>query len=151
MAGKSWTGWLDPAARAPGFPPQRLVVPDPVGKGRFWELWVVRPLGFEAGLVGGRTGPGRQGLLVARVDPDHARRQPLGVPLRILDAHPGTPEPPQPRLPCGRWQLDDAAFNLGDGEVSAGSDGPFSWEILESDLAGRLKVHVTLRPKGSRP
>lgn len=151
LSGRSWSGWLDPAARAPGSSVQRLVVPDPSGRGRFWELWVTRPLGFEAGLVGGRTGPGHQGLLVARIDPGHARRRPLGVPLRILDAHPESPEPPQPRLPCGRWQLDDAAFNLGAGENPRGSDGTLSWEVLAEDSAGRLEVRVTLRSGGRKP
>jgi hypothetical protein len=150
-SGKSWTGWLDPAIRAPASAPQRLIVPDPSGDGRFWELWVARPWGFEAGRVGGRTGPGHQGLLVARVDPFYARRRSPGVPVRILDAHPDSPEPPQPRLPCGRWQLDDAAFNLGAGETARGSDGPFTWEILQTDGAGRLRIRIQLRPRGNRP
>ena len=151
VACRSWSGWLDPIVRAPSANPQRLVVPDPAGGGRFWEFWVARPLGFEAGLVGGRTGPGRQGLVVARVDPPAEHRRPPGAPVRVVDAHPDSPEPPQPRLPCGRWQLDDAAFGLGPGETARGADGALAWEVQDQDGAGRLQVRVTLRSRGKRP
>jgi hypothetical protein len=142
---RAWQGWLDPLERAPRENPQRLVIPDPRRKGRFWELNVRRPLGSDQGRVGNRWGPGYEGLIVARVSPFLLSKGTPRGPVRVLDAHPGTPEPPRPRYPDGRWQLDDAAFNLGPGEVAAGQDGPLSWEVLATDASGRMKVRVSLR------
>jgi hypothetical protein len=148
----TWEGWMDPLERAPRDLPQRLVVPDPRGKGRFWEFNVRRPLGFDRGRTGDRWGPGYEGLVVARVDPAllarvdahlQVNRQFLG-PVRVQNAHPGTPEPPLPRHPAGRWQLDGAAYNLGPGEVGKGQDGPLAWEVLAVDPAGRMRIRVTL-------
>ncbi len=80
------------------------------------------------------------------IDPDLLTEEgePKG-PVRIVDAHPHSHEPPQPRFPCGRWELDDAAFNLGEGEVSKGSDGPLSWEVVSVDSFGSLRVRVKLK------
>ncbi len=140
----AWEGWLDPLARAPGAHPQALRVADPRKPGAFWELSVRRPWGFDAGRIGGRWGPGHQGLVVATVDPSLlSDGEPLG-PVRVVDAHPGSPEPPKPRLPCGRYELDDAAFNLGRGERPRGVDGPLAWEVLEADGLGRMKVRTRL-------
>jgi hypothetical protein len=147
-----WQGWLDPLERAARDLPQRLVVPDPGRWGRFWELSVRRPWGFDRGRTGDRWGPGYEGLVVARIDPAllarvdddlQVTRAFLG-PVRVLDAHPGAPEPPLPRHPAGRWQLDGAAYNLGPGEVGAGRDGALRWEVLAVDEAGRMKVRVVL-------
>jgi hypothetical protein len=148
----AWEGWLDPLERAARDLPQRLVVPDPRRRGRFWDLEVRRPWGFDRGRTGDRWGPGFEGLVVARVDPAllarvdahlQVTRAFLG-PVRVINAHPGSPEPPLPRYPAGRWQLDGAAFNLGPGEVAAGRDGPLQWEVLATDPAGRMKVRVML-------
>lgn len=111
-----------------------------------WELEVRRPWGFERGRVGGRFGPGHQGLIVMRVNPTLLSEDggSLG-PVKVIDAHPGTPEPPQPRFPAGRWQLDDAAFNMGPGEISKGADGSLHWEVLAVDPGGRMKVRVWLQ------
>lgn len=142
LAGRSWVGWLDPLARATGDFPQRLVVPDSRKKGSFWNLELRRPWGFDQGRVGDRWGPGFDGLIVSHVDPSLLSvGEPRGA-VRVIDAHPGTPEPPAPRFPCGRWELDDAAFNLGKGENPKGSDGPLSWEILALDGVGRIKLRV---------
>ncbi|WP_005033519.1 carboxypeptidase-like regulatory domain-containing protein [Holophaga foetida] len=146
METRAWEGWLDPLERAPGAHPQRLLVPDPRRRGHFWEFSVRRPWGFDGGRVGGRWGAGFEGLLVARIRPER-----LSVdggsrgPVQVIDAHPGTPEPPKPRYPWGRWQLDDAAFNLGTGEVGHGQDGPLRWRVLEIDGAGRMRVAVRVR------
>ena len=140
-----WQGWLDPLARAPGAKPQRVVVPDPRGGGAFWEFNVRRPLGFDRGRTGDRWGPGFEGLVVARVKPALLGKGDSRGPVRVLDAHPGTAEPPRPRYPCGRWELDDAAFNRGPGETARGQDGPLSWEVLETDPGGRMKVRIRLR------
>jgi hypothetical protein len=43
------------------------------------------------------------------------------------------------------WELDDAAFNLGPGENPKGRTGPLSWEVLETDTRGRMRVRVTLK------
>ncbi len=148
VKGRSWEGWIAPASRAPGADPQWVTVSDPRRKGRFWSLEVRRPWGFERGRVGGRFGPGHAGLVVALVDPSLLSPDVPKGAVRVVDAHPGTPEPPKPRFPCGRWQLDDAAFELGPGEVAKGRRGPFAWEVLETDAAGRMKVRVTLRTAG---
>jgi hypothetical protein len=96
--------------------------------------------------VGGRWGPGREGLIVAAVDPVRLSSDaPLG-PVRVQDAHPGTPAPDPPRLPCGRHELDDAAFNAGPGEIAHGEDGPLHWKVLAADRLGRMKVRVRLSP-----
>nr|WP_320133773.1 hypothetical protein [uncultured Holophaga sp.] len=138
-----WEGWLAPLERAPGSDPQRLVVPDPRRRGRFWELSVRRPWGFDGGRVGQRWGAGYEGLVVARIRPDLLSTDGLSRgPVQVLDAHPGTPQPPKPRYPWGMWQLEDAAFNLGPGEVSAGQDGPLVWQVLALDGAGRMRVKV---------
>ena len=150
VASRTWTGWLAPLVRAPGADPQRVVVPDPRGRGRFWEFWVSRPWGFEAGRVGGRWGPGHEGLLVARVEPVLLNRAKSRGPVQVLDAHPGTAEPAQPRLPCGRFELDDAAFNLGPGENPRGRDGGLIWEVLEQDASGRLKIMIRWTSSGGR-
>ncbi|HLO67834.1 MAG TPA: hypothetical protein VK188_12495 [Holophaga sp.] len=140
----TWEGWMDPLPRAPREHPQRLRVPDPRRRGRFWELNVRRPLGFDRGRVAGRGGPGFEGLVVARVDPGLLTHgEPKGA-VRVVDAHPGTREPARPRFPGGRWQLDDAAFNLGPGEVAEGRDGPLRWRVLETDSAGRMRIRVEL-------
>ncbi len=140
----AWEGWLDPLERAPRDLPQRLVVPDPRKRGRFWDLEVRRPWGFDRGRTGGRWGPGYEGLVVARVDPAllarvdanlNVTRMFLG-PVRVVNAHPGTPEPPLPRHPAGRWQLDGAAFNLGPGETAKGTDGPLAWTGTRSGWSG---------------
>jgi hypothetical protein len=145
VTGREWTGWMSPILRATWDFPQRLVVPDPRGPGCFWNLEVRRPWGFDRGRVGDRWGPGFEGLVVSRVDPSLLSvDEPRGA-VRVLDAHPGTAEPSVPRFPCGRWELDDAAFNLGKGENPRGSDGPLSWEVLAEDAAGRMKVRVRLR------
>jgi hypothetical protein len=84
--------------------------------------------------------------VVARVDPGlltRGNRDPRG-PVRVLDAHPHSPEPPRPRYPCGRWELDDAAFALGPGEVPGGRDGLLAWEILAQDPSGRMRVRIRL-------
>jgi len=139
-----WEGWLDPLVRAPRDLPQQLVVPDPRRRGAFWTLEVRRPWGFDRGRTGGRWGPGYEGLVVARVDPALNRAGAFLGPARVVDAHPETPEPPKPRYPAGRWRLDDAAFNLGPGEVAAGRDGPLSWAVLAVDPSGRMRVRVAL-------
>ena len=152
--GRAWEGWMDPLERAPRDLPQRLVVPDPRRRGRFWELNVRRPWGFDRGRTGDRWGPGYEGLVVARVDPANLARvngtavsRQFRGPVRVLNAHPGMAEPPVPRYPWGRWQLDAAAFNLGPGEVAAGQDGPLRWEVLAVDASGRMKVRVGLAGK----
>ncbi len=50
----------------------------------------------------------------------------------------------KPRFPCGRWELDDAAFGLGPGENPKGRSGPLSWQVLETDAASRMKVRIRL-------
>ncbi len=145
LAGRQWMGWMNPLARAPRDFPQQLVVPDPRRKGCFWSLEVRRPWGFDRGRVGDRWGPGFEGLVVSHIDPSLlSEGEPRGA-VRVIDAHPGSPEPPSPRFPCGRWELDDAAFKLGQGEHPKGSDGPLSWEVLAEDGAGRMQVRVRLR------
>lgn len=144
VRGRTWEGWLAPAARAPGAEPQWLTLPDPRRKGRFFSLEVRRPWGFERGRIGGRFGPGHEGLVVARIDPGLLTHGEPRGPVRVVDAHPGTPEPAKPRLPLRLWELDDAAFNLGPGEKPAGRSGPLAWEVLATDAAGRMKVRVTL-------
>ena len=141
---RAWEGWMDPLERAPRDLAQRLVVPDPRHRGRFWEFNVRRPWGFDRGRTGGQWGPGYEGLVVARVDPALNRAGQFLGPVRVLRAHPDSPEPPLPRHPCHRWELDSAAFNLGPGEVAAGRDGPLRWEVLEVDPAGRMRVRVSL-------
>jgi len=143
----AWTGWIDPLVRATADVPQRLVVADSRQKGRFWELSVRRPWGFERGRVGNRWGPGFEGLVVAAIDPALLSvDEPRGA-VRVIDAHPGTSEPVAPRFPCGRWELDDAAFNLGKGEQARGFDGPLSWEVLAVDGSGRMKVKVKVKAR----
>jgi hypothetical protein len=151
---RTWTGWIRPLARAPGGDPQQVVVPDPKVRGAFWTFEVRRPWGFDGGRVGFRWGPGYEGLIVAHVDPDlvSVEDDPQG-PERVLDAHPRTPEPPAPRFPCGRYQLDDAAFNLGPGENPKGGEGPLRFEVIATDAAGRMEVRITLaapKPQKSR-
>ena len=145
---KSWTGWIRPLERAPGADPQQVVVPDPSVPGAFWTFEVRRPWGFDGGRVGFRWGPGYEGLIVAHVNPEliSTDDDPQG-PERVLDAHPGTPEPPSPRFPCGRWELDDAAFNLGPGQNSKGSDGPLRFEVLATDASGRMKVRIQMKAR----
>ncbi|MBL0210546.1 MAG: hypothetical protein IPQ13_06475 [Holophagaceae bacterium] len=146
IKGRAWDGWLAPLERAPGIDSQRLVVPDPRKAGAFWEFSVRRPWGFNRGRVGNRWGPGFEGLIVEHIDPSLLSREgePKG-PVRIMDAHPRSPEPPQPRFPCGRWELDDAAYNLGPGETAKGSDGPVSWEVISVDSFGSMRIQVNLR------
>ena len=144
VTGRAWEGWLAPASRAPGADPQWVTLPDPRKQGRFFSLEVRRPWGFERGQVGGRTGPGHEGLIVARIDPSLLTHGDPRGPVRVVDAHPGSPEPPKPRFPCRMWELDDAAFNLGPGEKPKGRSGPLSWEVLETDPSGRMKVRVRL-------
>ena len=144
VKGRSWEGWIAPVSRAPGADPQWVTLPDPRKKGRFFSLEVRRPWGFERGRVGGRFGPGHEGLVVATVDPALLSPDDPRGPVRVVDAHPGSPEPPKPRFPCGRWELDDAAFNLGPGENPKGRSGPLTWEVLETDASGRMRVRVDL-------
>lgn len=147
IKGSAWDGWIAPLGRAPGIDSQRLVVPDPRKANTFWEFSVRRPWGFDRGRVGNRWGPGFEGLIVEHIDPSLLSGEggePKG-PVRIVDAHPHSPEPPQPRFPCGRWELDDAAFNLGKGEVSKGSDGPLSWSVISVDSFGSMRIQVKLK------
>ena len=144
LKGRIWEGWIAPASRAPSADPQWVTLPDPRKKGRFFSLEVRRPWGFERGRIGGRFGPGYEGLVVASIDPSHLTYGDPKGPVRVVDAHPHTTEPPKPRLPLHLWELDDAAFNLGPGEHSKGRSGPLSWEVLEADASGRLRVRVTL-------
>jgi hypothetical protein len=146
VKGRSWEGWIAPASRAPGQDPQWVTLPDPRKRGRFFSLEVRRPWGFERGRIGGRFGPGHEGLVVALIDPGLLSYGTPRGPVRVVDAHPHSPEPPKPRLPLHLWELDDAAFNLGPGETSRGRSGPLSWEVLESDPSGRLRVRITLTP-----
>ena len=144
VKGRSWEGWIAPASRAPGADPQWVTVADPRKKGRFFSLEVRRPWGFERGRIGGRFGPGHEGLVVALVDPSLLTYGDPKGPVRGVDAHPDSPAPPMPRLPLGLWELDDAAFNLGPGEQPKGRSGPLSWEVLEADASGRMRVRVKL-------
>jgi hypothetical protein len=144
VKGRSWEGWIAPISRAPGADAQWVTLPDPRKKGRFFSLEVRRPWGFERGRVGGRFGPGYEGLIVATVDPSLLSPDEPRGPVRVVDAHPGSPEPPKPRFPCRRWELDDAAFNLGPGENPKGHSGPLSWEVLDTDAGGRMRVRVAL-------
>ena len=144
VPGRTWEGWIAPASRAPGTDPQWVTLPDPRRKGRFFSLEVRRPWGFERGRVGGRFGPGHEGLVVATIDPGLLTHGYPKGPVRVVDAHPGTPEPPKPRFPCRMWELDDAAFNLGPDENPKGRSGPLSWEVMETDASGRMRVRVTL-------
>ena len=150
VTGRSWEGWLAPVSRAPGAEPQWLTVPDPRKKGRFFSLEVRRPWGFERGRIGGRFGPGHEGLVVALIDPALLAGGGARGPVRVVDAHPGSPEPPKPHLPNRLWELDDAAFNLGPGEVPRGRSGPLSWEVLETDASGRMRVRIELARSPSR-
>lgn len=134
-----WEGWLAPLARAPEAGLQALRVPDPRKPGRFWELSVRRAWGFDAGRTGGRAFP--EGLVVARIDPSLLTTDgDSRGPVRVVDARPGTPEPPKPRYPDGRWELDDAAFQVGG--VPRGSEGPLAWTVLEEDAQGRMRIRV---------
>jgi hypothetical protein len=144
VKGRSWEGWIAPASRAPRADPQWVTVPDPRKKGRFFSLEVRRPWGFERGRIGDRFGPGFEGLLVALIDPGLLTKGDPKGPVRVVDAHPKTPQPPKPRLPLRLWELDDAAFNLGPGETAKGHSGPLSWEVLETDASGRMRVRVNL-------
>ncbi|HJW09241.1 MAG TPA: hypothetical protein VJ483_06370, partial [Holophagaceae bacterium] len=81
------------------------------------------------------------------VDPDLLSDDEPEGPVRVMDAHPGTEEPAPPRFPCQRYELDDAAYNLGGDENPMGGDGAFRWTVLETDAAGRMKVRVELRGK----
>lgn len=144
VKGRAWEGWIAPASRAPGADPQWITLPDPRKKGRFFSLEVRRPWGFERGRVGGRFGPGHEGLVVALIDPALLTYgEPKGA-VRVIDAHPTTQEPPKPRFPLKLWELDDAAFNVGKGENPKGRSGPLSWEVLETDAPGRMRVRVKL-------
>jgi len=148
----AWEGWMDPLERAPRDLPQSLVVPDPRGRGRggrFWEFEVRRPWGYDRGRTGDAWGPGHEGLVVARIDPALNRAGKFLGPVRVIQAHPDSPEPPKPRHPCGRWQLDSAAFNLGPGELAGGEDGPLRWQVLEVDAAGRMRVRMSLDRGGA--
>ena len=151
IKGNAWDGWIAPLERAPGIDSQRLIVPDPRKANAFWEFSVRRPWGFDGGRVGNRWGPGFEGLIVEHIDPDllieTSDASESRGPVRIVDAHPHSPEPPQPRFPCGRWELDDAAFNLGEGEVAKGSDGPLSWEVVAVDSFGSLRIQVKLKAR----
>ncbi|HJW72926.1 MAG TPA: hypothetical protein VJ486_08715 [Geothrix sp.] len=145
VGGTRWEGWIAPVSRAPGDDPQWVTIPDPRRKGRFFSLEVRRPWGYEQGRVGNRFGPGYAGLLVASIDPSRLSYGDPRGPVRVVDAHPHTPEPPKPRVPLRLWELDDAAFNLGPGETPKGRSGPLSWEVLETDARGRMRVRVALR------
>ena len=145
VKGRTWEGWIAPASRAPGADPQWITVPDPRKKGRFFSLEVRRPWGFERGRIGNRFGPGNEGLVVALIDPSLLTEGDPKGPVRVVDAHPGSPQPPKPRLPLRLWELDDAAFNLGPGENPKGRSGSLSWEVLETDASGRMRVKVTLK------
>jgi hypothetical protein len=142
--GQTWEGWLAPVSQAPGTNPQWLTLPDPRKRGRFFSLEVRRPWGFERGRIGGRFGPGYEGLLVALIDPSLLTHGNPKGPVRVVDAHPETPQPPKPRLPLRLWELDDAAFNLGPGENPKGRSGPLAWEVLATDASGRMRVRVSL-------
>ncbi len=145
VRGATWEGWLAPLARAPGQEVQALRVADPSRPGCFWELSVRRPWGFDRGRVGGRFGPGHEGLVVAAIDPSRLSSDGDSKgPVRVVDARPRTPEPDRPRHPGGRWQLDDAAFGVGKGEMTSGRDGALRWKVLAADGLGRLKVRVDL-------
>ncbi len=150
VKGRQWEGWIAPASRAPGADPQWVTLPDPRKKGRFFSLEVRRPWGFERGRIGGRFGPGCEGLLVALIDPSLLTHGEPKGPVRVVDAHPNTPQPPKPRLPLRLWELDDAAFNLGPGENPKGRSGPLSWEVLETDPSGRMRVRVAVDRRRSR-
>ncbi len=146
VKGLTWEGWIDPLERAPGVHPQAVRVADLRRKGAFWELSVRRPLGFDRGRVGNRWGAGFEGLVVAYVDPSRLSTDGASKgPVRVVDAHPGTKEPAKPRYPGKRWQLDDAAFNVGPREIPAGQDGPLRWRVLEADGGGRLRLRLALR------
>jgi len=145
LKGKTWEGWMDPLARAPGTKPQRIKVADPRETRRFWEFNVRWAWGFDRGRCGGRFGPGYQGVVVALIDPTKLTRGEPRGPVRVIDAHPGTTEPAKPRFPGGRWQLEDAAFGLGPGDVSVGQDGPLRWQVLEVDAEGCVKLRIELR------
>jgi hypothetical protein len=144
VRGRIWEGWIAPVARAPGADPQWVTLPDPRKRGRFFSLEVRRSWGFERGRIGNRSGPGHEGLLVALVDPSRLTYGNPRGPVRVVDAHPHTPEPPKPRLPLHLWELDDAAFNLGPGENPKGRSGPLSWEVLETDASGRMRIKLQL-------
>ena len=144
VKGRTWEGWIAPASRAPGADPQWITVPDPRKKGRFFSLEVRRPWGFERGRIGNRFGAGHEGLVAATIDPSLLTYGDPKGPVRVVDAHPGTPQPPKPRLPLRLWELDDAAFNVGPGEQPKGHSGPLSWDVLEADASGRLRVRVAL-------
>jgi hypothetical protein len=146
VQGRCWEGWIAPASRAPGADPQWVTLPDPRKRGRFFSLEVRRPWGFERGRIGNRFGPGYEGLVVALIEPSLLTQHgdPKGS-VRVVDAHPHTPQPPKPRLPLGLWELDDAAFGLGPGEIPKGRSGPLSWEVLETDASGRMRVRLDRR------
>lgn len=144
VKGRTWEGWIAPVSRAPAADPQWVTLADPRKKGRFFSLEVRRPWGFEQGRIGGRFGPGHQGLVVALIDPGLLTHGDPKGPVRVVDAHPHTAEPPKPRLPLRLWELDDAAFNLGPGEQPKGRSGPLSWDVLETDASGRMRVRVKL-------
>jgi hypothetical protein len=141
---RDWIGWIAPLVRATNGEPQRVVVPDPAVPGSFWNLEVRRPWGFERGRVGDRFGPGHEGLVVSHVNPELLTEGDPRGPMRVVDAHPRTPEPPAPRFPCGRWDLDDAAFNLGKGENPLGRDGALRFEVIDTDASGRMKVKLSV-------
>ncbi len=119
---RAWEGWIDPLERAPRDLPQRVLVPDRRGKGRFWEFNVRRPWGFDRGRTGDRWGPGYEGLVVARVDPSrlavvegYAVSRMFRGPVRVVNAHPGAVRAAAPLLPLGTLAAGRSGFQPGAG------------------------------------
>ncbi len=96
------------------------------------SIFVRQRLGFDKGLR-------NQGVVITKIDYSLAGSMNLRGPVRIEDAHPGTPEPSYLHFKY-EYELDDAAFGIGPGETSHYESEGVSIDIKESYADGSYRI-----------
>ena len=144
-----WTPWSGP----PGTCPSAWWCPTRGSRGRFWELNVRRPWGFDRGRTGDRWGPGYEGLVVARVDPSHmAKVDGLRV-THVPGPGAGAERPPglrrtarSPATPAAAGSWTGPPTTWGPGRLPPAGTGRCAGRCWRWIAAGRMRVRVTLAP-----
>jgi M6 family metalloprotease-like protein len=109
----------------------------PIGSNRALHVSVRQPLGFDRGLRD-------KGVVISRIDPALAGSFQLRGPVRVVDAHPGSPEPPYLHFKHD-YDLDDAAFDLGEGEAPAHEGDGVKIQLLEARPDGSYRLAIDVR------
>lgn len=104
---------------------------------RFYLINVRQKIGFDRGLRD-------KGVIVYYCDNDKIGQMKLAGPVEVRDAHPNSPKPISGYYLTPDYELDDAAFDLGEAEnpIFKANDGKLFLEVLKEHPNGAYDVRI---------